>query len=119
MRTLILVLALLLQGCAGVKSVAESEALLALFALLNLADGYTTWHVFRFGGRERTNWIAAAIKRYGLYWTLMAFKVGAVVAVWALNYFYPIPWQAMAGIDALYAWQVYHNWKQLQKHKEG
>ena len=91
--------------------------LLILFAALSIADAWTTWHILRFGGFERNTWIAKLISTLGLYWTLMLVKVGAVVAVWALAYFYPFDWRIMAAIDAGYALQVFWNYQQLQKHK--
>ena len=92
--------------------------LLILFALLNAADGWTTWHIFRFGGFERQAHIAKVIDTIGLYWALMFFKVGCVAGVWAVAHYYPFQWQIMAAIDAGYAVQVYWNWQQLQKHKQ-
>lgn len=50
-------------------------ALLILFAFLNLADGYTTWHVLRFGGYERNKVIVWLMERMGRYWALVFIKV--------------------------------------------
>lgn len=88
-----------------------------VFALLNAADGWTTWQVFRFGGIERNDWIAWCIKNIGLYWALLIAKVSCVVVVWLINYFYGIDWRILVALDLCYAVQIYWNYQQLQKHK--
>ncbi len=91
-------------------------ALLILFGLLNLADGYTTWHVLRFGGYERNKVIVWLMERMGRYWALVFIKVVPVAAIWWLL-LHGLPVAVVAIACVVYAVQVYWNYEALQKHK--
>ena len=88
-------------------------ALLILFGLLNMADGYLTYQGIRFGAHEA--WIPQFLFRItGVYWGLLISKVAVVAALW---YWRPLPLEWMIAADIGYAILIAWNWRVLQKQK--
>ena len=90
------------------------NALLAYFALLNIADGWTTYQVLRFGGRELNPVLAKLMSKLGVYWTLVAVKVGIVLLVWWAS-LHGMDYRLLAAIDIGYTVLVASNYRQLRK----
>ena len=91
-------------------------ALLSIFVAEQALDFWTTWQIFRFGGIEE-NWaVAWLMKRLGVYWALVVWKVTPVAFVWAAIYLDQMPWQLLAPIELLYLWVIAHNELQRRKH---
>lgn len=91
-------------------------ALIILFAVLNALDGYSTWHILRFGGRELNKPLAWLMEVLGRYWALVLVKVFPVLVVWYLS-FNGLSWKVLAVICIAYSVVVVSNFYQLQKHK--
>ncbi len=96
------------QGLMGV--------MLAIFALENALDGWTTYQIFRFGGIEENPAIAWLMKHLGVYWALVVWKVSPVIGAWAALYIWHAPWQLLAPVELLYLWVIAHNERQRRKH---
>lgn len=90
--------------------------LLIFFAILNAFDAWTTWQVFRFGGRELNPILAQVINRLGLFWTLTLVKLGAVAIIWWAA-FHGLTVNALLLINAGYVGLALWNYRQLQKQK--
>ena len=89
--------------------------LLAIFSLESAADGYTTYNILRFGGKEA--WIPKFLFDItGVYWGLLLMKVGAVAWEWyAVTHGGSLT--ALAWVEVGYAGVIVFNYLQLQKHK--
>jgi len=91
--------------------------LLAIFAFESVADGYTTFQIIRFGGKE-IGFPKFLFKWFGVYWGLMIFKIGAVAWTWYAMLHGGSP-TVLAWLEVGYAGVIVFNWLQLQKHKAG
>ena len=98
------------------------NVLLLLFAAEMAADGWTTWQVIRFGGREVIPWLQWLMARLGTYRALLLAKVTPVavviyMAAWGYNGS-KLDAQTLAWICAGYAVVIANNYRALQKQKE-
>ena len=97
---------------------------LAIFCLLMACDGWTTWHVLRYGGYERNKRIAAAIKKYGKLKALLFFKVAPVVIIppclWVMEYlgFSEQAFWLIVVFDVGYAAVVINNYLALRRQQQ-
>lgn len=91
------------------------NALLTLFALESAADGWTTFQIIRFGGREA--WIPKFLfSIMGVYWGLLLMKVGIVGFIWYAM-LHGGSLLVLGIMEILYLGVIIWNWLQLQKHK--
>ena len=86
---------------------------LILFAILNAADGYTTWQALRFGAKELNPLLRWCFTLIGPYNTLLLTKILMLVAVWKWMPVAWLPWFCL-GYAALIIWNLY----QLKLQKE-
>ena len=86
---------------------------LILFAILNAADGYTTWQALRFGAKELNPLLRWCFTLIGPYNTLLLTKILMLVAVWK---WMPVAW--LPWFCAGYAALIISNYIQLLKQKE-
>lgn len=107
-----------------------TAALLIAFAILQAADIYTTWRLVSTGGRELNKRMRYFINRLGLLPGLIVPKAAVTAALagvillceWTARKFYwhwagplamGVEYLLLIGALALYAWVVWHNWRQL------
>ena len=95
--------------------------LLAIFALESALDGWTTFQIIRFGGKELIPYLAWLIKKIGKYPALIIAK-GIPIAAIAYLYYYgwngtKLDFSTMAWIDAGYALVIINNYRAFTKHK--
>ena len=84
--------------------------LLAIFALLQIGDVWTTYNVIKENkGHEGNAIMAWLMDKLGVLPTFIVMKVSALVAV------YFLPWQAILVLDAIYAYVVFQNYQILRK----
>lgn len=85
--------------------------LLAIFIALQCGDFYTTYSIVKSGkGHEANPFVAKCIDELGLEVGLGFVKVFAIgIACFLTPY-----WYALAVLNVLYAWVVYHNYKVLK-----
>lgn len=78
-----------------------SLLLLLLLALLQLADGWTTWRILRMGGQELNPVILRLMLSIGIVPALMLKGIAVIAAAWF--FFLPYPWAlgAMAAVQAV------------------
>ena len=89
--------------------------LLIIFALESAADGYTTFQIIRFGGKEA--WIPKYLfDIVGVYWGLLLMKVGMVAYTWYAM-LHGGNSTVLAWMEVGYAGVIVWNYVQLQKHK--
>lgn len=88
--------------------------LLALFAILQIADGYTTHRILQQGGSELNPIMAMLFEEFGHLPVLVLLKAGLV----GLSYFYIDPWQygeLLLGLMCVfYSFVVLHNCGQMK-----
>ena len=86
--------------------------LLAIFIALQCGDFYTTYTILKTGKGHETNPILATLMaKLDMAGVLAFFKLGAIlIAVMLVDY-----WYILAGLDALYVWVVWNNYKVLTK----
>jgi hypothetical protein len=91
--------------------------LLALFLFELAADGYLTFHVLRFGGREVIPWLAWLIARIGKYPALLIAKlIPAAVVLYLYRYGFngtELDQTTMAWICGGYALVIVNNYHVL------
>ena len=84
--------------------------LLAIFALLQIGDVWTTYNVIKENkGHEGNAIMAWLMDKLGVLPTFFVMKVSALVAV------YFLPWQAILVLNAIYAYVVFQNYQILRK----
>lgn len=82
--------------------------LFALFVVLSIADGITTWKALkRPGTREANPAMRWLFDKFGTVQTLIVAKGAAIVAVWATMGVYSV-W-VLAGVNAVYAFVAWRN----------
>ena len=86
--------------------------LLAIFIALQCGDFYTTYTILKTGkGHEANPILATLMAKLDMAGVLAFFKLGAIlIAVMLMDY-----WYILAGLDALYVWVVWNNYKVLTK----
>lgn len=90
--------------------------LLALFALLTLADIWTTSQFPKYGIREANPLLAPLMDRYGIK-ALYAAKALVFAIIAGLTLYGLLAWQVLAGLCALMgavvAWNLYQIYRRL------
>lgn len=83
-----------------------------VFALLQLADVYTTIRVLREGGEERNRLVRYLMDRLDWGWILvkLAIAAGAAWLIYESGSVWPI-W----ALNALYAYVVAHNYREMRR----
>ena len=91
--------------------------LLAIFSAESAADGWTTFQIIHFGGKEA--WIPKFLFAItGVYWGLLLMKISAVAWEWyAVTHGGSLT--ALAWMEAGYMGVIVFNYLQLLKHKAG
>jgi len=86
--------------------------LLAIFIALQCGDFYTTYTIIKSGkGHEANPILATLMAKLDMAGVLAFFKLGAIlIAVMLVDY-----WYILAGLDALYVWVVWNNYKVMTK----
>ena len=93
------------------------NVLLILFGLENAADGWTTYQIIRFGGKEA--WVPKFLfDIVGVYWGLLLMKIGIVGWTWYVMLHGGSP-TVLAWMEVGYAGVIVWNYLQLLKHKAG
>lgn len=92
--------------------------LLALFALLQIADIALTMHILAHGGRELNpvaRWFMAQMGRLGGLVAIKAITGAAVIGCVLVAHAHAptVAAAALALICAGYSWVVLHNWRQV------
>jgi len=85
-------------------------AFLALFALLNVADVWTTLKALEMGKREANpllNWLFQRLDPIGV---MVSMKVAATWLLWYADIYF-----VTAACCALYVWVVINNWKVIEE----
>ena len=83
-------------------------SLFALFVLLSIADGITTYKALkRPGTREANPVMRWLFEHFGIHQTLIVSKMAAIVAVWTTMGPYSL-W-VLAGVNAFYAAVAWRN----------
>lgn len=85
--------------------------LLAVFALLQVSDIYTTHRILSQGGRELNPVLGPLFEAFGHLPVLIVFKTAVVVAAWVFLRQWPL---AIAALCALYVVVVASNWRQIK-----
>lgn len=83
---------------------------LALFALLNVADVWTTLKALKMGKREANpllNWLFQRLDPIGV---MVSMKVAATWLLWYADIYF-----VTAACCALYVWVVINNWKVIEE----
>ena len=89
------------------------ETILALFILLQYADGWTTYRILKRDGRELNPVLAKLFDQFGAFPSLIVSKVTYVAAgVWL---YVDQQMEILLLLSAIYAWVVWHNFRQLRK----
>jgi len=89
-----------------------SYLLLGLVVALQAADAYLTWRIIQGGGRELNPVVRFLITKAGTAPGLAIDKVFVVVMAGLFLLELPL---VLLAIAVLYAWVVWHNWKQFRK----
>ena len=86
-------------------------AFLILLALLQLGDALTTFYILKEKrGRELNPVMDFLFDKFGIVPSLIVMKTAVVIAFW-----YAGIWWATAIMSLVYAWVVWHNWRQINK----
>ena len=88
-------------------------ALVALMALLQLADVYTTRRFLKHGKRELNPLIRAGLERFG-FWPTMAAKLALAAVCTAVLAWLGLAW-LLAALCTIYAAVVVNNWRISQR----
>jgi len=91
-------------------------ALLIIFGIESAIDGWETYSILRFGGKE-VGFPKFLFKWFGVYWGLLLMKIGIVGWTWYAMLHGGSP-TVLAWLEVGYAGVIGWNWFQLQKHKE-
>lgn len=86
-----------------------------LLAFLQLADGWTTWQVIRFGGHEADKLMLWFMSIFGTYWALVVTKVLVVAVTW--YFIEQLPAWLMVGLVVMFSAVVTNNVIVLNKQK--
>lgn len=82
--------------------------LFALFVLLSIADGITTYRALkRPGTREANRVMRWLFEHFGVHQTLIVSKLSALGVIW--HTMGPPTVYVLAGWSAVYGWAIWHN----------
>jgi hypothetical protein len=84
-------------------------ALFLAFCLLNLADAALTARILAAGGSEANGFMAAAMRRLGVWPAMLITKTVAALVAWVIIVPHPHGAPVLSGLVALYVWVVWHN----------
>ncbi len=89
------------------------ETILALFILLQYADGWTTYRILKRDGRELNPVLAKLFDQFGVFPSLIVIKgTCAAAGVWL---YVDQQMEILLLLSAIYAWVVGHNFRQIYK----